>query len=348
MSAVVNATVSNTNSGPITDFNLIILTPTEQAVINFSAYMTMQGFFLGTSLMFLYRAIRLFLEKRNLLTLADVVQLTFWLIRTLIIIVFSIAPSSTVDCSWRQYAGGVASSSVIVTVWWLQFIKFQAMYKDRPVVCYSVMAVCIVCVAACFPFLKTVIRVDSLDHCSVSFDATMQIVYTSTDVFVNLLLSTLFGLAIWKHVSTTDSNWSSYNKMTYILTCDVRGAFIDTIAQIIKLSLNLSGLPSSQGVFGAHVCDWVKIAAAHWFVNDVVGSQKECCTACSNGSQRGYSVGKGTAGSQSGNGGLKRNRTASASPSGKGMMALSGGEKGRDLEVGHAPMVLKSNQTLNE
>ncbi|KAI8843703.1 hypothetical protein BC829DRAFT_491968 [Chytridium lagenaria] len=355
MATVVNSTfTASLPTGRPTDFSLVILTPTEQAVINHSAYMMMQGFFLGTSILFIIRAIRLFLEKRNLLTLADVVQLSCWIIRTLIIITFSIAPSSYVDCSWRQYAAGVASSSVIVTCWWLQFIKFQAMYKDKPVIIYTMMTVCVVCVAACFPFMKTVIRVDSLDHCAVSFDATMQIVYTSTDVCVNLLLSTLFGIAIWRHVSTTDSNWSSYSKMTYILTCDVRGAFVDTIAQLIKLSLNLSGLPSSQAVFGAHVCDWVKIAAAHWFVSDVVGSQNEhgCCSNCSRGGQEGSSRhGRGTNGSLSG-GVLVRDRTASASPSGKGVMALSPGGregKGMDLEAGQKnPVIIKSNQTLNE
>ncbi|KAJ3094556.1 hypothetical protein HDU97_007941 [Phlyctochytrium planicorne] len=347
-----NTPFTAVTASKVSDFSTIMLSPTEQSVINFSAYMMMQGFFLGTSMMFLYRAAKLFLEKRNLLTLADCIQLLFWIIRTLIIITFNIAPSSFVDCSWRQYAAGVASSSVIVTVWWLQYIKFQAMYRDRPAVCYTVMAICIVCVAACFPFMKTVIKIDSLDHCSVSFDSTMQIVYISTDVFVNLLLSALFGLAIWKHISTTDSNWNSYSKMTYILTCDVRGAFVDTLAQLIKLGLNLSSLPSSQSVFGAHVCDWVKIAAAHWFVNDVVGSQKETtCSNCSgtNPSMKGSGIGKGSGNGLAG----ARARAASAVPSnGRNVMALSTGEeraakKNYDLEASQ-PAIVKSNQTLNE
>ncbi|KAJ3104920.1 hypothetical protein HDU96_008765 [Phlyctochytrium bullatum] len=355
----VTALVCGTISPPAdpNDLTQSILTPNEQTVVNFLAYIMLQGFFLGTSSMFLWRAIRLFLEKRNLLTLADCVQLSFWIARNVIILVFGLAPSSYVDCTWRQYASGFASSAVIVTVWWLQFIKFQAMYKDRPVVIYTVLGICVVCVAACFPFLRATISIDTLNHCAIRFDTNMQIAYISTDVFVNVMLSALFGLAIWKHVSNTDANWSSYNKMTYILTCDVRGAFVDAAAQLVKLSLNLSGLPSSQTLFGAHVCDWVKVASAHWFVNDVVGSQKnDCCSHCSRTEGNASSKAYGTHGSQhhnSNNGQLRRARTASQAPSGKGMMSLSDGSgrpnKVQDLEGGtSAGTVLKSNQTLNE
>ncbi|KAJ3331019.1 hypothetical protein HDU76_004284 [Blyttiomyces sp. JEL0837] len=272
-----------------------VLKPVEQTVINFAAYMMIQGVFLGTTTLFLHRAVNLYIAKRNWLTFADVLQLLLWLTRNIIIITFNIAPGWAVDCSWRQYAAGVASSSVIVCVWWLQYIKFQSMYQDKPWICRIVLGICVIALAATFPYVKTQVKLDSLDHCSVSFDPSIQAAYISSDVVVNILLSTLFAVAIWKHVSSTDKTWSSYSKLTYILTCDVRASFIDTLAQLIKLGLNLSpSLPGSQTVFGSHVCDWIKVCSAHWFVNDVVKhAAKTDCPTCS---QRGNAGGAGAGG----------------------------------------------------
>ncbi|KAJ3408242.1 hypothetical protein HDV05_005073 [Chytridiales sp. JEL 0842] len=277
-----------------------ILTPTEQTIIYFSAYMTLQGFFLGTTVLFLWRGTKLYLSKRNWLTLSNVAQLLLYAIRQLIIITFNVAPGTSVDCSWRQYAAGVVSSAVVVTCWWLQYIKFAAMYKDRPWVRGIVMGVCLACLAAVFPFLRTKIELNSLGYCTVSFDANMQVAYIAVDVFVNLLLGLLFSIAIYSHISTTDRTWTSYSKLSYILTCDVRASFIDTIAQCVKLALNLSPIPGSQTVFGAHICDWVKVAAAHWFVNDVVSQDSRDnlgstgthqCSACSKTMTQSHSSG---------------------------------------------------------
>ncbi|KAJ3018564.1 UNVERIFIED_CONTAM: hypothetical protein HDU68_011089 [Siphonaria sp. JEL0065] len=85
------------------------------------------------------------------------------------------------------------------------------------------------------------------------------------------MLSTLFGVAIMKHVNNTDKSWDSYSKLSYILSCDVRGSFLDTAAQLVKLFLQIATwLPGSQTIFGSHVCDFIKVLSAHWFVNDVV------------------------------------------------------------------------------
>ncbi|KAJ3064253.1 hypothetical protein HDU98_012327, partial [Podochytrium sp. JEL0797] len=95
-------------------------------------------------------------------------------------------------------------------------------------------------------------------------------------VFINVMLSSLFMAAILKHVNNTDKSWDSYAKMSYILSCDVRGAFLDTFAQLVKLFLQLAWwLPTSQTIYGIHLCDFLKVVAAHWFVNDVVKNMHE-------------------------------------------------------------------------
>jgi hypothetical protein len=165
------------------------------------------------------------------------------------------------------------------------------MFQDKPWVVRVVLVLCVVGLAATFPYLKTTVKLDTLDHCSVTFDSKMQVAYISVDVslflfhfvsifslifilkvFINVLLSILFGFAIWKHISGTDKTWSSYSKLNYILTCDVRASFVDTLAQLIKLTFNATPiLISSQTVFVSHVMDWIKPITAHWFVSDVVG-----------------------------------------------------------------------------
>ncbi|KAJ3070957.1 hypothetical protein HDU98_006029 [Podochytrium sp. JEL0797] len=243
----------------------------EQKLINFAAYIMMQGIFLGMSIIFIYQAIELWLPRRSWLTFANITQLCVWITRVLIIIVFNISPYYQVDCAWRQYGAGAVSQMVIICVWWLQFIKFQSMYKNRPWVTNTVLVLCIVATAATFPYIKTVVSFDALNHCAVKFDSGFQAVYISTDVFINLLLSTLFMAAVLTHVNNTDKSWDSYTKMSYILSCDVRGAFLDTFAQLIKLFLQLAWwLPTSQTIYGIHLCDFLKVVAAHWFVNDVV------------------------------------------------------------------------------
>ncbi|KAJ3238868.1 hypothetical protein HDU81_007068 [Chytriomyces hyalinus] len=93
-----------------------------------------------------------------------------------------------------------------------------------------------------------------------------------SQVFINVLLSSLFAKAVLQHVLATDRTWDSYSRLRYILTCDVRGSFLDTAAQLVKLGLNVAKLPGSQTVFGSHACDFIKVASAHWFVNDVAGN----------------------------------------------------------------------------
>ncbi|KAJ3205226.1 hypothetical protein HDU82_005337 [Entophlyctis luteolus] len=94
--------------------------------------------------------------------------------------------------------------------------------------------------------------------------------YIMMQVIVNLTLSVLFAGAIIRHVLETDAeSWTPHAQLLYVLRCDVRGAFIDTVAQVVKLVLNLCA-GGNTVVFGSHVCDFVKIACAHWFVGDVV------------------------------------------------------------------------------
>ncbi|KAJ3024837.1 UNVERIFIED_CONTAM: hypothetical protein HDU68_007735 [Siphonaria sp. JEL0065] len=253
-----------------------ILEVAEQDLIIFAAYIMMQGIFLGMSCIFLYQAVELYKPRRSWLTFANIIQLLLWIARTLIIIVFNIAPYFMVDCTWRQYAAGFVSQAVIICVWWLQYIKFQSMYKNRPWVCRGVLAACVVCSAATFPYIQTTLKPPALDHCAVAFNSIAQSAYISADVFINVLLSALFGIAIMKHVNNTDKSWDSYSKLSYILGCDVRGSFLDTAAQLVKLFLQLATwLPSSQTQFGSHVCDFIKVLSAHWFVNDVVKNSGE-------------------------------------------------------------------------
>ncbi|KAI9353662.1 hypothetical protein BDR26DRAFT_913915 [Obelidium mucronatum] len=248
----------------------------------------MQGIFLGMSIIFLYQAIELYKPRRSWLTFANIVQLLLWIARTLIIIVFNIAPYFMVDCTWRQYAAGFVSQCVILCVWWLQYIKFQSMYKNRPWVCRAVLAACIVCTAATFPYIATTLALPSLDHCSVTFNRDFQSAYIAADVFINILLSGLFAAAIIKHVNNTDKTWDSYSKLSYILSCDVRGSFLDTAAQLVKLFLQLAvWLPSSQTQFGSHVCDFIKVLSAHWFVNDVVKNMGETGSGTSLSTRKG-------------------------------------------------------------
>ncbi|ORY36833.1 hypothetical protein BCR33DRAFT_721767 [Rhizoclosmatium globosum] len=248
-----------------------ILNVSETDIIIYGAYVMMQGIFLGMSVIFLYQAIDLHVQKRSWLTFANVSQLTLWIARTLIIIVFEIAPYFQVSCFWRKFAAGVVSQSVIVCVWWLQYIKFESMYKNRPWICRVVLGFCMICTVATFPYIWTeILKPDSMDHCSVRLNGDIQSVYVSADVFINVLLSALFAAAIIKHVNNTDKAWDSYAKLCYILSCDVRGSFLDTAAQLVKLFLQLATwIPSSQSLFGSHVCDFIKVIAAHWFVTDV-------------------------------------------------------------------------------
>ncbi|TPX76504.1 hypothetical protein CcCBS67573_g02229 [Chytriomyces confervae] len=272
LSATVSSKATLSTPQPTINMTTLLTDIPQQTVINFAAYMMMQGVFLGVSTIFLYQATQLHLSKRSWLTFSNVLQLLLWITRTLIIIVFNIAPGFLLDCSWRQYAAGVFSSSVIVCVWWLQFIKFQSMYHNKPWVVRVVLVLCVLCTAATLPYIGTKVSLDALQHCSVVFSASMQAIFISADVFINLLLSSLFAKAVLQHVLATDRTWDSYSRLRYILTCDVRGSFLDTAAQLVKLGLNVSGLPGSQTVFGSHACDFIKIASAHWFVNDVAGN----------------------------------------------------------------------------
>lgn len=254
-----------------------ILQITEPTLISFAAYIMMQGIFLGMSIIFLFQAVELYLPRRSWLTFANVVQLLLWITRNLMIIVFNIAPSFMVDCSWRQIAVGVVSQSIILCVWWLQYIKFESMYQNRPWVCKIVLGFCFICTAATFPYIQTSIKMpDALNHCAIQLNSVSQSIYVSADVFINVLLSSLFGIAIMKHVNNTDKSWDSYAKLSYILRCDVRGSFLDTAAQLVKLFLQCATwLPGSQTLFGTHVCDFIKVLSAHWFVNDVVKNAGE-------------------------------------------------------------------------
>ncbi|KAI8608077.1 hypothetical protein BC830DRAFT_1156881 [Chytriomyces sp. MP71] len=242
----------------------------QQTLITFASYIMLQGLFLGVTTIFFYQSIVLHLSKRSWLTLANVLQLMLWIVRNLIIIVFNIAPYYFLDCSWRQYAAGVFSSGVVVCVWWLQFIKFQSMYQNKPIVVRTVLFFCVVCTAATFPYVGTTVKPDALEHCSVTFSPGMQAAFISADVFINVLLSALFAFAILQHVRKTDKTWASYTRLRSLLTCDVRASFLDTAAQLVKLALNLT--PGPQTVLGSHVCDFIKVVAAHWFVNDVAGA----------------------------------------------------------------------------
>ncbi|KAJ3112623.1 hypothetical protein HK100_002269 [Physocladia obscura] len=137
--------------------------------------------------------------------------------------------------------------------------------------CKGVLLLCIVCSLATFPYIETKVSLDSMYHCEVAFNSIAQSVYISADVFINIQLSVLFGIAISKHIAhTKEKAWDASAKLSYILHCDVRGAFLDTIAQLIKLALNISpSIPASQSLFGSHVCDFIKVVSAHWFVSDV-------------------------------------------------------------------------------
>ncbi|KAI9353624.1 lysozyme-like domain-containing protein [Obelidium mucronatum] len=248
-----------------------VLEIVQQDLIVFAASIMMQGIFLGMSTIFLYQAVELYRPRRSWLTFANIIQLLLWITRTLIIIVFNVAPHFLVDCTWRQYASGFVSQAVILCVWWLQYIKFQSMYQNRPWVCHGVLLACVICSAVTFPYIGTTLTAPKLDRCAVKFSRDAQSVYIAADVFINALISVLFGAAIMKHVNNTDKSWDSYAKLSYILSCDVRGSFLDTAAQLVKLFLQLAvWLPSSQTQFGSHICDFIKVLSAHWFVNDVV------------------------------------------------------------------------------
>ena len=148
--------------------------------INISNYT--KGFFLGTTIICFKKALSSFLQKRNWLTLVNVFQILLWLTRNVSIIVFAIVPGILVNCGWRQYFVGLISSSVIVAVWWLQFIKFQSMYTEAVWFVRIIGLFCFTATAATFPYIATKVTLDSLNHCAVKFDETFQAWYIAADV----------------------------------------------------------------------------------------------------------------------------------------------------------------------
>jgi hypothetical protein len=56
------------------------------------------------------------------------------------------------------------------------------MFQDKPWVVRVVFVLCVLGLAATFPYFKTTVKLDSLDHCSVTFDSSMQVAYISVDV----------------------------------------------------------------------------------------------------------------------------------------------------------------------
>ncbi|KAJ3346032.1 hypothetical protein HDU83_003493 [Entophlyctis luteolus] len=269
-----NFNLPGSQQGSMLNMSSPIQIVNQETMYIFAAYIMMQGVFLGMAIIFLYQSMVLHIPRRSWLTFVNVAQLLLYIARTLIIIVFNIVPGFLVDCRWRQTGAGVVSQAIVLCTWWwvpkLQYIKFESMYRTRPNVCRCVLGLCIFCSAASFPYLQTAVGLDNMDHCNVVFNPLTQALYISADVIVNLTLSVLFAGAIIRHVLETDAeSWTPHAQLLYVLRCDVRGAFIDTVAQVVKLVLNLCA-GGNTVVFGSHVCDFVKIACAHWFVGDVV------------------------------------------------------------------------------
>ncbi|KAJ1528218.1 hypothetical protein HK096_010312, partial [Nowakowskiella sp. JEL0078] len=55
---------------------------------------------------------------------------------------------------------------------------------------------------------------------------------------------------------------------------DFRATFVDTVALIVKFSITMAGLPSSQTKLIFHAMDFAKAAGTHWFVMEISAGMK--------------------------------------------------------------------------
>ncbi|KAI8607758.1 hypothetical protein BC830DRAFT_1157885 [Chytriomyces sp. MP71] len=200
----------------------------------FASYVMMQGIFFGAAAILLYQALTTALRKRNAITALNALQIGLWIGRTLILIIFSIAPGFLLDCYWLQYGAGAASSGVAICIWWLQFAKFKAIYANKTFTSFLVSILCIAGAVLKFSFIWEQVTVDSLDHCFTTSNVDVEDLSAYADVFINALFFILFGTSVVQQVSVNDKAWDRKFRLHFVFTCDVRGSLIVALSHVVK------------------------------------------------------------------------------------------------------------------
>ncbi|KAJ3238867.1 homoisocitrate dehydrogenase [Chytriomyces hyalinus] len=225
--------------------NLPIKSISQITIVSFGAYLLMQGIFLGTSALILFRAVHLFLRKRNWITSLNTIQILLWIMRTLSVIVFSISPGYALNCHWHQ--------TLCPSGW------------------YVVLAVCCLCSIAAVGLFVTGLegeeKLDEMGRCLFMPATHFSRAFLATDVFITCTFSLVFTVAIV--CPDFPSVFGAYKLATRFASSETRCVYADKLAQSINLAMQFQTMTGSS-VFLSDFCAWVKVICAHRFTQDCV------------------------------------------------------------------------------
>ncbi|KAJ3258508.1 hypothetical protein HDU77_002233 [Chytriomyces hyalinus] len=239
-------------------------------LVSFGAYLLMQGIFLGTSTLVLFRAVHLSLRKRNWITSLNSIQILLWVTRTLSVIVFSISPGYALNCRWHQALVSGCTCAATVCVWWIYFAKFHEMFqKQCPRGWYVVLAVCCMCsVAAVVLFVSALQgeeKLDDMERCLFMPATHFNRVFLATDVFITCTFSLVFTVAIV--YPDFPSFFGTYKLASRFASSETRFVYADKLAQSVNLAIQFHTTTGSNP-FTSDICAWLKVICAHRFTQD--------------------------------------------------------------------------------
>ncbi|KAJ1570064.1 hypothetical protein HK096_003424 [Nowakowskiella sp. JEL0078] len=242
------------------------------------------------------------IRKGTWMTLANIVQIVFFMGFILIQILCLCLPAWVTGCDIRTYLAPLLLNAQVVVVWLINWLKVRAMkniwfinYARNPWIKYSTAIICIMAISTQFQYLFRYSKIDPdiLGRCKQTNNNISEYFHIGGDniLFIRLLLSGFFVAGtVQKASEFVDGNSESKNMILALMEADSRATFIDTTALAIKFSARVVGLPSNQMRFIYHFMDFAKVVGSHWFVVEVsnMGASSSANTNTTN--KPGYSI----------------------------------------------------------